>query len=81
MKVPTIHLNGTGKEMLVRGYEEAHRAIREAQKALSNVEFNPRDYYVQGPGAWTEAVMEMDARLIALGKVEKEIEDILIALD
>lgn len=81
MRIPTVHINGTGKEMLVRGYEEAHRALREAGRALRKIEFNPRDYYVQGPDAWREAVKEMAERCTAIGKVEKDIEDILIALD
>jgi len=80
MRIPTIHMNGTGKRMLVEGYENAYHALREAQKALSKIEFNARDYYVQGPQAWTEARKEMDERFAALGKVEQEIEAILIAI-
>lgn len=81
MRIPMLHLNGTGKEMLTKGYEDAWHALREAQKALRKIEFNARDYYVQGPDAWTEAVREMDARFDAIGRVEKEIEEILIAIN
>ena len=81
MRIPTVHLNGTGKKMLIEGYLNAHTAIRNAKKALDEIEFNPRDYYVQGPDAWTEAVREMDARFDAIKKVEEEIEEILIAID
>ncbi len=77
MRIPTIHLNGTSKERLVSGYEKAHRALRVAGEALSEIEFNPRDYYVQGPQAWPEAVREMDERLKALAKIQNEIETIL----
>ncbi len=81
MRKPTLHLNGTGKEMLLKGYMAAYHALREAQKAMESIEFNPRDYYVQGPEAWTEAVKEMNTRLLAIGKVKTEIEEILNAID
>ncbi len=81
MRVPTVHLNGTGKEMLIRGYEAAYHALVEAQKALGNIEFNPRDYYVQGPDAWTEAAKEMEARLTVIGKVKDESEQVLEAIE
>ncbi len=80
MRMPTIHLNGTGKKMLLEGYENAYHAIRDAEKALNNVEFNARDYYVQGPEAWTEAVKEMQGRFEALAKIKKEIEEIAEAI-
>jgi hypothetical protein len=81
MRKPTLHLNGTGKEMLCKGYEEAYTALCNTEKALCKIEFNPRDYYVQGSGAWDEAVKEMDTRLAAIGKVKTEIEEILESLD
>ena len=77
---PTLHLNGTGKKMLVEGYEKAHRAIREASKALGEIEFNARDYYVQGPQAWPQAIKEMECRIGMLGRIEREIEEIIISL-
>ena len=81
MRIPTIHLNGTGKETLISGYHEAYDALRKVENALSDIEFNPRDYYVQGPDAWPEAVKEMDSRKLKIYEVKKEIEDILIALE
>ncbi len=81
MRKPTLHLNGTGKEMLGKGYEDAHTALRKVEEAFGRIEFNPRDYYVQGPEAWPEAVKEMKARLLAIGKVRAEIEEILDAID
>ncbi len=81
MRIPTIHLNGTGKKMLIEGYFNAHTAIRNAKKALEEIEFNPRDYYVQGSDAWEEARKEMNMRLEMLSKVAEEIDQILEALD
>ena len=77
MRLPTVHMNGTGRRMLKEGYEKAWWAIREAENALRNIEFNARDYYVDGPEAWPEAVKEMEERFAALGKIEKDIETIL----
>ncbi len=81
MRKPTLHLNGTGKKMLTEGYRQAYEALREAEKAMSGIEFNARDYYVQGPEAWTEAVKEMATRFAMIGKVKKEIEGILISIE
>jgi len=81
MRLPTLHINGTGKIMLMNGYLEAYTALRKAEEAMCKIEFNARDYYVQGPEAWMEAVREMDARLAAIDKVKKEIEEILNAID
>ncbi len=80
MRIPTLHLNGTGKIMLTRGYLEAYSALRKAEEAMSKIEFNPRDYYVQGPDAWGEAVKEMDIRLAAIERVRLEIKEILNAI-
>ncbi len=73
MRTPTIHLNGTSKRMLMEGYEKAYDTIRDAEKALSEIEFNPRDYYVQDPEAWTEARAEMDKRFAALRGIKEEL--------
>ena len=81
MRIPTVHLNGTGKEMLTKGYTEAYHALQAAEQSLCEIEFNARDYYIQGPDAWTEAKKEMDARLDVIGKIKIEIENILIAID
>lgn len=56
--LPTIHMNGTSKRMLLEGYDDAQFAIKNAQEVISKIEFNARDYYPQGPGAWTQAVKE-----------------------
>ena len=73
MTLPTIHLNGTSPEMLRRGYEDARLAVSAAMQALSRIEFNARDYYVQGPAAWRVADDEMQARYVALEKVGDEL--------
>jgi hypothetical protein len=68
--LPTVHLNGTSHKMLTQGYEDAYYALKTFTKAFGFVEFNSRDYYVQGPEAWTEAA---DARM----EINLKIRDIL----
>lgn len=58
MTLPTVHLNGTPRSVLVNGYSNAIEKLREAENAFHNIEFNPRDYYVQGPNAWNNAADE-----------------------
>ncbi len=72
MILPTIHSNGTGAEDLAKGFIEAYRAVEAARDALRKMEFNARDYYVQGPEAWPQAVAEMRARHEALDKMSTE---------
>ncbi len=81
MRVPTIHLNGTSKERLLIDYEKAHRAVNTAMDTLNQIEFNARDYYVQGPLAWSEAVQEMRVRFSMLAQIKSELETILEKLD
>jgi len=81
MRVPTIHLNGTSKEQLLIDYEKAHRAVNTAMDTLNQIEFNARDYYVQGSFAWAEAVEEMRVRFSMLAQIKSELETILEKLD
>lgn len=58
--LPTIHLNGTGAITIANGYEAAHDALMEFREKFGAIEFNSRDYYVDGPESWEEAT---DARI------------------
>jgi len=78
---PTVHLNGTSREMLQEGYRVAYSAVTKAIATIQQIEFNPRDYYVQGPEAWSQAVEEMTARIAALQKVRDELDEILESLE
>jgi hypothetical protein len=77
---PTVHLNGTSYKDLYAGYEAAYEAVRAAQEALGNIEFNSRDYYVQSPEAWSKAVDHRIEQKTALLKVEEYLLQHLIAL-
>lgn len=59
--LPSVHLNGTGRKTLSEGYFNAYSKLQEADRAFREIEFNARDYYVQGPGAWPQARTERDA--------------------
>ena len=74
--LPTLHTNGTSSRMLLDGYIEASLAIQSAVEALSKVEFNGRDYYPQGDGAWKQAVEEHAARFEALHLVRADLDAI-----
>lgn len=54
--LPTIHLNGTGAKTLAAGYESAYDALHALKNAMAAIEFNSRDYYVDGPQSWEIAV-------------------------
>ena len=45
--LPTVHLNGTGKKMLLEGNTRILGAINDLKEAIQSCEFHGRDYYVQ----------------------------------
>lgn len=69
--LPTIHLNGTGAKSLLAGYDQAYDAVRALHYKMSEIEFNSRDYYVDGSGSWEAAC---EARCEISQKI-KDIED------
>lgn len=78
---PTIHTNGTGKDMLFGDYTKAWDAINAAIDAIRAIEFNARDYYPQGPGAWEAACKEHYARIDKLTTARDQIGEILAHID
>ena len=53
--MPTVHLGGTSHKKLTQDYEDAYYALKTFTKAFGHIEFNSRDYYVQGPDVWNDA--------------------------
>jgi len=45
--LPTVHLNGTSRYMLLQGELKIQDALNKVSEALQNCEFHSRDYYVQ----------------------------------
>lgn len=77
---PTVHLNGTGYKDLWNGYEAAYEAVRAAQAAISNIEFNARDYYVQDADAFSKARDHRNEQRQALAQVEEYLLEHLLSL-
>lgn len=78
--VPTVHLNGTGGEVLLAQLEEAHRALTATVVALQEAAPNARDYYVDTPTSFTAAVREHQDRMTRVQSVLDEIEALHIAV-
>jgi hypothetical protein len=55
MTLPTIHSNGTSLDTLLDGYDAIDLALYDLIAKWQAVEFNARDYYLQGPDAYTQA--------------------------
>lgn len=80
MRTPTIHINGSSRETLMKDHLDALHALRKAQAALAAIGPNGRDYYPQGADAILEAQLEHQARWAAIQKVIQEIEQIAEAI-
>jgi hypothetical protein len=74
MMLPTIHMNGTSREDLLRGYCDAIWTLVDAIEALGQTAPNGRDYYPQGPDACTVANQEHESRKRALMRVMSELQ-------
>jgi hypothetical protein len=71
--IPTIHLNGTSREELIRQLRVAGEALLEARRALENAAPHGRDYYPQGKGAIQQAQTEHYERLRRIDDVYEEL--------
>ena len=56
--LPTIHLNGNSRRALLSQYQKVHNPLLKAWDAMTQIQFHPRDYYVQGDTAWDAADKE-----------------------
>jgi len=80
--LPTVHLNGTSKEMLLQGNVKILSAINELRETISSCEFHGRDYYVQDNnyfppvdgGAYDKATKERAKHLNNISDFEQYIE-------
>ena len=45
--LPTVHMNGTSRDMLLEGEMKVYDALNQVSEALQQCEFHSRDYYVQ----------------------------------
>ena len=75
---PTIHINGTSAEELLKNLRAAYNAILNAQAALQGTAPHGRDYYVQSGDAIAVAISQHVSRVTRLESVRKEIEELAI---
>jgi hypothetical protein len=73
VRAPSVHLNGTSRDALVRQYEAAEQGLRAALEGLCETAPNGRDYYVQGGGAFAEA---QDAHYSRVDRVRAVLDEI-----
>ena len=77
---PTIHLNGTSRDELIRQYCDAAEAVRAAIQAVRNAQPNGRDYYPQGEGAIDDALRQHRRRMQDLEAIQRELTEIAEAI-
>lgn len=78
---PTVHMNGTGFDTLFDGYDHATDSLRRFTDSFGRIEFNARDYYVQGPDAYTTAREQREAICLKIREIKEYLDQHLIALD
>ncbi len=59
--LPTVHLNGTSREMLLEGEMKVQDALNKVSEALQECEFHSRDYCVQDKDCYGLQASEGDA--------------------
>jgi len=74
--IPSIHINGTSKDVLIDQLCSAILAINEAESVLQKACPNARDYYTQSKDAAQEALRQHANRLHALRAVCNELQEI-----
>ena len=78
---PTVHLNGTSRDELLRQLLDADLALSTALAKLRQASPHARDYYVsQDPDAFKKARSQHDARCKAIFDVRNEIQQIAESL-
>lgn len=81
LQLPTVHMNGTPKQMLIDSLCVASQAIEAAYQAVKQTAPNGRDYYTQGAVAMEKAEAEHRERLRLLDKVKEEIDSMTVQID
>jgi hypothetical protein len=75
--IPTIHLNGTGKDTLTAEYYAAYKAIEAAVEALAAATSNCRDFYPQGADAYSRHRKERAEAFACLRQAQGYVEEVL----
>jgi len=72
---PTIHLNGSSGESLVKQRLDIVEALVEAEKAICQAWPHGRDYYPQGPDALSAAQQVWKERVKVVADLRDEINE------
>ena len=80
LTLPTTHVNGMSRQLLVADYEIARHAVHAAITAVAEACPNAREYYRQSEEAFTSAAVQHTARLESLSRIESELSAILTSL-
>ena len=75
MKTPTIHLNGTSGEELLKNANNAIKAAREFTTALVEIMPNARDFYPQGEQAAKDAQAAYLEMMQKVHDIRQELEE------
>ena len=78
--VPSVNLNGTSKEALLKEYVNAMNAVEKAIEMLAQVTVHGRDYWPQGGNVIHLAMHQRSAQFTHLRAVHAELESIAIAI-
>lgn len=81
MQIPTIHINGTSKDNLLKRIHTALTAIQKAERALTNTYPHPRDYITQPPTNINKAMAEHHQRLNYLRRIADELDKMYQEID
>lgn len=75
--IPTVHLNGTSKQSLLDGWEEAYTALTLALDKLAQAAPNGRDYYPQDVAGQRPALYKaQDEHRARMQKVQSVMDDL-----
>lgn len=81
IQIPVVHLNGTGKEELLKLYDDAFTKLESAYHALKKAAPNGRDYYTISAFAISGAQNDHRNRLRLIDSVKDELEEIMKGID
>ena len=70
--LPTVHLNGTSAKDLFEGWKNFMEKLEDALEEAKKIEFNARDYYVQGNHAWPAASDELREMLRGVNEAKEK---------
>jgi len=81
MSIPTVHLNGTSRDSLVKQRVNIIDALLGVEKAISQAWPHGRDFYPQGPDALSAAQQVWHERANILSDLREKITEEALLID